>query len=210
MVLAPLVQKAYKKQLVFLQSFLRRATTQTITTALALLLQYFAKTLVFLLFICVRTGLDSHWLHHSSHMVRSLGSMESMYFQLGYSKPRHFLAWHGAVIETIGFLDAFEISGNLKSSQKVAIFRKDGAYIERNRYVASFPEMLIYNWNNQILYAIITVKFSFTVRVFCWDNFAKLCSSSWSLAVLFLLVSRFFPKQAKLLGSYLALIFALE
>ena len=81
-----------------------------------------------------------------------------------------FLAWHGAVIETTVFLDVFEISGNLKSSQKVAIFRKDGTYIARNRYVASIPEMLIYNWNNQILYAIITVKFSFTVRVFCWDN----------------------------------------
>ena len=85
------------------------------------------------------------------------------------------MAWHGAVIETTVFLDVFEISGNLKSSQKVAIFRKDGTYIERNRYVAAFPEMLIYNWNNQILYAIITVKFSFTVRVFCWDNGVLAC-----------------------------------
>ena len=91
-------------------------------------------------------------------------------FPIGILTTTSFFAWHSAVIETSVFLYVFEISGNLKSSQKVAIFRKDGAYIERNRYVASFPEMLIYNWNNQILYAIITVKFSFTVRVFCWDN----------------------------------------
>ena len=51
-----------------------------------------------------------------------------------------FLAWHGAVIETTFFLSVSEFSGNLKSTQKVAIFRKDGACIERNRYVASFPE----------------------------------------------------------------------
>ena len=120
------------------------------------------------------TGLDSHWLHHSSHMVRCLGSMESMYFELEYKTPSFFLVWHGAVIETMVFLDVFEFSGNLKSSQKVAIFGKDGACIERNRYVASFPERLISNWNNQIPYAIITVKFSFTVRVFCWDNFCNL------------------------------------
>ena len=81
-----------------------------------------------------------------------------------------FLAWHGAVIETKVFLHVFEISGNLKSSQKVAIFRKDGACIERNKYVASFPERLSSNWNNEIPYAIITVKLSFAVRVFCWDN----------------------------------------
>ena len=47
-----------------------------------------------------------------------------------------FLPWHGAIIGTMVFLHVFEISGNLKSSQKVAIFRKDGACIERNRYVA--------------------------------------------------------------------------
>ena len=93
-------------------------------------------------------------------------------FSIGMLKTKSFfLAWHGAVIETVVFLSVFEFSGNLKSSQQVAIFRKDGACIERNRYVASFPERLISNWNNQIPYAIITVKFSFTVRVFCWDNY---------------------------------------
>ena len=61
----------------------------------------------------------------------------------------------------------------MKWFQKVAIFRKDGACIERNKYVASFPERLISNWNNQIPYAIITVKFSFAVRVFCRDNHKK-------------------------------------
>ena len=92
-------------------------------------------------------------------------------FPIGILKTQvFFLAWHGAVIETMVFLDVFEISGNLKSCQKVAIFRKDGACIERDRYVASFPDRLISNWDNQIPYAIITVKFSFTVRAFCWDN----------------------------------------
>ena len=73
-----------------------------------------------------------------------------------------FLAWHGAVIGTIVFLCVFEISGNLKSCQKVAIFRTDGGCIGRDRYVASFPERLISNWDNQIPYVIITVKFSFS------------------------------------------------
>ena len=92
-------------------------------------------------------------------------------FPIGMLKAKSFfLAWHGAVIGTVFFHHVFEISGNLKSSQKVAIFRKDGACIERNKYVASFPEGLISNWNNQIPYVIVTVKFSFTVRVFSWDN----------------------------------------
>ena len=90
-----------------------------------------------------------------------------------------FWAWYGAVIGTLVFLCVFEFSGNLKSSQQVAIFRKDGACIERNRYVASFPEGLISNWNNQIPYAIITVKFSFAVRVLCWDNFNSLQVLTW-------------------------------
>ena len=81
-----------------------------------------------------------------------------------------FLAWHGAIIETIVFLDVFEFSGNLKSCQQVAIFKKYGTCIKRDRYVASFPDRLISNLDNEIHYAIITVKFSLTVRVFCWDN----------------------------------------
>ena len=56
-----------------------------------------------------------------------------------------FLALFGAVIGTMVFLSVFEFAGNLKSSQKVAIFSKDGACIERKRYVASFPERLISN-----------------------------------------------------------------
>ncbi len=87
-----------------------------------------------------------------------------------------FLAWHGAIIETIVFLHVFEISGNLKSCQKVAIFKKYGTCIKQDRYVASFPDRLISNWNNEIPYAIMTVKFSLTVRVFCWDN----CIILWS------------------------------
>ena len=95
-------------------------------------------------------------------------------FPIGILKTKSFFwPWHGAVIETMVFLYVFEIRGNLKSSQKVAIFRKDGACIERNMPVASFPERLISNWNNQIPYAIITVKFSFAVRVFCWDNLLR-------------------------------------
>ena len=92
-------------------------------------------------------------------------------FPIGMIKTKYlFSAWHGAIIETIVFLDVFEISGNLKSCQKVAIFKKYGTCIKRDRYVASFPDRLISNWNDEIPYAIITVKFSLTVRVFCWDN----------------------------------------
>ena len=42
-------------------------------------------------------------------------------FPIGMLKTKSFfLAWHGAVIETLVFLYVFEFSGNLKSSQKVA------------------------------------------------------------------------------------------
>ena len=79
-------------------------------------------------------------------------------------------------------------------SNVVAIFRKGSPCIERNKYVASFPERLISNWNNQIPYAIITVKFSFAVRVFCWDHFIRVGTAAcirthasrkkWSLGAL--------------------------
>ena len=48
--------------------------------------------------------------------------------------------------ETMGFLDAFEISSNLKLCQKVAIFKKYGTCIKRDKYVAQSPAESLSSW----------------------------------------------------------------